>query len=152
MKADLLSGNAMFFRRRAIAPRFLALSMLAAAAGPGWAQPQASGPAENVTSLFAVEIQVGPKWDASKPTQDQAHFREHSAHLKRLRDAGSLVLGGRYADKGLVVLAAGTESQARALMDADPSMQAQTFRYELHPFRVFYGGAVAPPPRPAPTN
>lgn len=98
-------------------------------------------------ALFAVEITTGPKWDASKPALDQLHFREHSANLKRLRDAGHLVMGARYADKGLVVLAAQDEAQARALMDEDLSMQAQVFQYQLHPFNVFYGGTVAARPR-----
>ncbi|MES2581968.1 MAG: hypothetical protein V4627_04575 [Pseudomonadota bacterium] len=35
----------------------------------------------------------------------------------------------------------------RAMMDEDLSMQAQVFQYQLHPFNVFYGGAVAPKPR-----
>jgi uncharacterized protein YciI len=100
--------------------------------------------------LFAVQVRTGDKWDASKPPQEQALFREHSANLKRLRDAGHLVMGARFSDVGLIVLAAESEAQARAMMDADPSIAAGTFRYEVHPFNVFYPGTVRSPARPKP--
>ncbi len=98
-------------------------------------------------NLYAVEIKTGPAWDASKPAQEQAHFREHSVNLRRLRESGVLVMGARYADKGLVVLRAATEAEAHAMMQADPSIEARVFAYELHEFRVFYSGSVATPAR-----
>ncbi|MBL8361810.1 MAG: hypothetical protein JNN18_15060 [Rubrivivax sp.] len=129
-------------------------------AGPVHAQPQPSGPAAPAATasptaaderpLYAVEVTIGPRWDASLRPQDQPLFREHSAHLRRLRDAGHLVIGARYADKGLLVLAADTEAAARALLDADPSIQAGIFRYQIHPYSVFYGGTVRAAPRPPP--
>lgn len=113
-------------------------------AQPAPAAPAASAPAP---LLFAVEFKTGPNWDAAKPPQEQAEFRAHSANLKKLRDQGSLVLGARYADKGLVVLSAASEAEAHAMVQQDPSVKAGTFAYQLNEFRVFYGGAVAPPPR-----
>ena len=92
--------------------------------------------------LFAVEIRTGPKWDASLSPQQQAYFREHSANLRLLREAGRLVLGARYADKRLVILAATSAEQARALMDQDPAIMHGTFVYELNEFNVFYAGNV----------
>ena len=112
-------------------------------------QAQAPAPVVQDPPLFAVEIRVGAKWDPTKPPNEQTYFREHSANLKRLRDAGTLVMGARYADKGLVLLAAQTEAEARSMMDEDPAIKAEVFRYELHPFNVFYGGTVTPKPRPA---
>lgn len=117
-----------------------ALAALAASAqGQGQGQALASEPQG---LLYAVEIKTGPAWDSVKPAQEQPHFREHSANLKRLRDQGSLVLGARYADKGLVVLQAGSEQEAHAMMQADLSIQNRVFAYELHDFNVFYGGTV----------
>jgi uncharacterized protein YciI len=111
------------------------------------AQAQQSPVLEQSLPLFAVEIRTGPKWDQSKPPQEQLYFREHSANLKRLREAGSLVMGARYSDKGLVVLAALSEEEARAMMDVDPSIKAEVFKYEVHAFSVFYSGSVNPRPR-----
>lgn len=97
--------------------------------------------------LFAAEIRTGPNWDTAKPANQQAYFQEHSANLQRLRESGNLVFGARYSDKGLVVLKASTEAEARAMMQQDPSIQHGVFAFELHEFRVFYGGAVQPRPR-----
>jgi uncharacterized protein YciI len=97
--------------------------------------------------LFAIEIKTGPKWDPAKPPQDQAFFKEHSANLRRLRDAGALVMGARYSDKGLIVLAAASAAEVQTQMAQDPSIAAGTFVYEVHPFNVFYGGELRPRPR-----
>ncbi|RZU02632.1 YciI family protein [Rivibacter subsaxonicus] len=120
--------------------------LLAALAGADAAAQPASAPAPasrpDDRRLFAVEIRTGPAWDAAKPPGEQAHFREHSTNLRRLREQGSLLLGARYADKGLVVLAAASEQEARAMLEQDPAIQNRVFGYELHPFAVFYGGCV----------
>lgn len=92
--------------------------------------------------LFAVEIRTGPGWDRARSPQDQAFFKEHSANLRRMREAGLLVMGARYADKGLVVVAAASVADVKAQMDQDPSIGAGTFAYEIHPFNVFYGGEL----------
>ncbi len=120
------------------------MTMLLAGTGLLGAQPTAgaSAPAEVEMRLFAVEIKVGPKWDSTRPPNEQAQFREHSATLKRLRDAGHIVVGARYADKGLLVFTARGAADVRTLMDADPSMAAGTFSYEVHDFNVFYPGTL----------
>ena len=123
--------------------------LLAVAATSGIAQLQQTAAIEQNLPLFAVEIKVGSKWDQSKPPQEQQYFREHSANLKRLRDAGTLIMGARYSDKGLVILAAQTEEEAKAMMDVDPSIKGDVFKYELHPFGVFYSGSVNQRPRRA---
>lgn len=111
---------------------------------------QPATPASNVSAdqrLFAVEIKTGPTWDHSKPPGEQAFFREHSAHLKVLRDAGHIVIGARYSDKGLVVFTAKSSADVKALMEQDPSMSAGTFVYEIHDFNVFYSGTLQSRPR-----
>ena len=128
---------------RAFVKRSLAAATVALLAAHGvLAQvlPAVAAPSE--LPLFAVEITIGSKWDQSKPPQEQQFFRDHSLNLKRLRDSGVLIMGARYSDKGLVVLAAQDEAGARAMMDEDPSIKAEVFRYRIHPFSVFYGGTV----------
>ncbi len=115
---------------------------------PGRASGQSAATAssgQSAPGLFAVEFRTGPKWDASKAPHEQAGFDEHSANLKRLRDGGVLLLGARYADKGFIVLAAGSEVAARTEIEVDPSVRNQVFAYEVHEFRVFYPGCVAKP-------
>jgi hypothetical protein len=95
--------------------------------------------------LYAAIFKTGPKWDAAKPPNEQAFFREHSANLAKLRVAGTIVMGARYADIGLVVVTAATEADARKLFDGDPSIVAGTFALDVHRFSVFYPGFVGTP-------
>jgi uncharacterized protein YciI len=108
------------------------------------AQPASAPVVAADQPLFAVEIKVGPKWDQAKSPQEQAFFKEHSANLRRMREAGILVMGARYSDKGLVVVAAATAADVRAQMEQDPSIAAGTFVFEVHPFNVFYAGELKP--------
>lgn len=122
------------------------LLLVVAGLSPGSVQAQsqgtASAPAATELLLFALEIKVGPKWDSTKSPQEQAYFREHSANLRRLRESGSLVMGARYSDKGLVVVAASSSEEARSFMDQDPSIAAGTFTFEVYAFNVFYPGEL----------
>lgn len=117
----------------------------AAAAQVAEPAPASSSPAQ--AKVYAVEYRIGPRWRADKPAGDQEHFRDHSAHLRSLREQGSLVLGARYGDKGLILLSAGSEAAARAMVEQDLAVRNGIFSYELHEFSVFYGGAVQPRPR-----
>jgi uncharacterized protein YciI len=92
--------------------------------------------------LYAIEIRIGAGWDSTKQPNEQAHFREHSDNLKRLRDEGRLVRGARYSDTGRGVVRAASEQEAHAMMAEDLSIRAKVFAYELYPFNVFYGGTV----------
>jgi|GEM_PF-3392450 len=91
---------------------------------------------------FAVEFRTGPAWQADKPAAEQAHFRAHSANLRRLRDARLLLLGARIGDRGFIVIAARDEAAARAEFDADPAVKAGVFSLSLQPMQVFYGGIL----------
>lgn len=135
--------------RRFLTPLAGATLLAVHVAASGQAPPATAAPAADApTRLYAVEIKVGARWVAGKPPQEQDYFREHSANLRRLREQGSLVLGARYGDKGLVILAAASEGAARAMIEQDPSIGHGTFSYELQPFSVFYGGTVDVPRRP----
>lgn len=125
----------------------IALGLAGASAPAALANDAAASAPSVPQALFAVEFRTGPAWDPAKPPPEQARFREHSANLKKLRDEGRLLVGARYADKGLIVLAAESREQARAWIDADPAVQAQVFVYELHDFRVFYPGSLGAPRR-----
>jgi len=137
----------MTTRRQTLSTVLLALSAGATSRSVVAQTPGASAapPPATDSPLFAVEIRTGAKWDSSRKPQEQPHFREHSANLKRLRDEGLLLVGARYSDKGLLVVAGATEADVRAQMDIDPSIQAQVFAYEIHPFRVFYPGCIGAP-------
>jgi hypothetical protein len=120
-----------------IAPCVLLASLLGAQTAPPLPAP-----------LYAAIFKTGAKWDAAKAPNEQPLFREHSANLAKLRAAGTIVMGARYADVGLVVVTAGTEAEARKLFDADPSIAGGTFTLDVQRFSVFYPGYVGTPPAP----
>lgn len=132
---------------RALAALLLVVALPVLGQAPAEAPRPATPPAAR---LFAIEITTGPNWDASKQPSQQAFFREHSAHLKKLRDEGRIKMGARYADKGLVVIEATDEAEARTLVEVDPSMKAGTFKFSLAEMRVFYPGQVGAERKPAP--
>lgn len=124
--------------------RSLVVWVLAAAAAASVAQADApaSVPAAAPKPLFAVEFRTGTAWNAALPPAQQPFMREHSANLKRLRDEGRIRIGARYGEVGLIVVEAASIDEARAWVEADPAVKAGTFRFEIHPFGVFYGGSV----------
>ena len=95
--------------------------------------------------FFLVQFTVGDAWVAEKAPHEQAHFAEHSANLKRLRTAGKLLLGGRYADKGIIIVKGASEQEVRAEIDKDLSVAKGTFTAVVHPFAPFYDGCVERP-------
>ena len=118
---------------------------LTSVAGQVPASPPAAPPP---APLYAAVFKTGAKWDPARPPNEQAFFREHSANLAKLRAAGAIVMGARYADVGLVVVSAPNEAEARKLFEADPSVSAGTFALEIHRFSVFYPGTVGTPAPP----
>lgn len=135
---------------RSILKTSIAVVVIAIEAIAIQASAQSAGPASSSDTegrLFAVEIKTGPTWDQAKSPNEQAQFREHSASLKRLRDAGHIVMGARYSDKGLLIFTAKSASEVKAMMDLDPSIAVGTFRYEVHDFNVFYPGTVQTRPK-----
>jgi uncharacterized protein YciI len=92
--------------------------------------------------LFIVHFTTGPAWVEGKPFPEQAHAREHSANLQRLRGRGSILIGARYGETGMVILRAESEESARAEIDQDPAVKSGTFKYTLSALRPFYNGCV----------
>ena len=127
----------------------LAATVLAAFALSGSTQdaaPPKPAPAAPAERLFAVEFRTGPKWDAAKPPNEQAYFQDHSQNLKRLRQEGRILLGGRYSDRGFLVISGASEEDVRRLFEADPAVANQTFVFEAWEFRPFDPGCVGAKP------
>ncbi len=98
--------------------------------------------AQQDTKYFALIYTTGANWDPSLPPSGQAYFKEHSKHLKDLREAGKIAIGARYSDKGLIVLKLSGEVEAEQILAQDPSVIHQTFKAEIHPFNAFYEGEI----------
>lgn len=102
-----------------------------------YAQSQAS-----TDSLFIVTYVTGPAWDASKAPNEQANFKEHSANLSAWRKEGAIRFGARYADKGIIFLAAASLKAARERIASDQGVSGGLFVAEVQPLMPFYYGCI----------
>ena len=128
--------------------RFPLRTLLALALGNSTFAAESGAPAP-APKLFAVTFTVGPNWDPAKPPPDQAFFKEHSANLARLRAENISVLGGRYGDKGLLLVRAPDAAAVAAQLARDPSLAAGTFTATVDEYRPFQHGDTRPPAAPA---
>jgi uncharacterized protein YciI len=65
---------------------------------------------------------TGPRWDPSRPLEEQSGWPEHAAFMDGLVDAGLILLGGPLADEHRVVLVfeADSADTVRATLAGDP--------------------------------
>jgi uncharacterized protein YciI len=103
------------------------------------APPASPAPAKRT---FALVFRTGPSWNKAKAPGAQAHFADHSANIRKLREEGRLLVGGRFSDQGLLIVEAKDEAEARTFVDRDPSVRAGTFTAEVHAWSTFAGGCV----------
>jgi hypothetical protein len=119
----------------------LFLSLLSAVLG--LAQPQPPSAVAPPPRLYAVRLSTGPAWVAAKSPNDQTGMREHSANIARLRREGTLVLGARFGELGLLVLRVPDEAAVRAQLAQDPAVASGVFKVQIDVFSPFAHGTTA---------
>ena len=72
--------------------------------------------------FHVVLLRSGPRWDPSKPLEEQSGWDEHAAFMDGLVDDGFIVLGGPLFDEHRVVHAVEAESElaVRERLASDP--------------------------------
>lgn len=107
------------------------------------AQPATHSSQDPAAKQYFIAIfSRGPAWDEAKAANEQVGFKEHSENLRRLRTEKRIPIGGRYGEKGMVIVEAKNEDEARTLFASDLMVQKKTFTLELHQFRPFYKGTI----------
>jgi uncharacterized protein YciI len=87
---------------------------------------------------------------ADGPTAREAEIvGQHFAYLKRLTEAGQVLMAGRTLSTdersfGVVVFTAASDSLAQQLVDDDPAVRHGVMQAELLPFRVALWSAQGP--------
>jgi uncharacterized protein YciI len=73
-------------------------------------------------AYYVVLRRSGPRWDPSRPMEEQSEWPAHAAFMDELVAKGFIVLGGPLADEQRVVLAIEAESEdaVRATLGRDP--------------------------------
>lgn len=77
---------------------------------------------------------------ATAPTPEEAAaVQHHFTYLTNLLQEGRLLLAGRTLEEepfGIVIFEADSQTEAQALMEGDPAVQAGVMTAQLHPYRV----------------
>jgi hypothetical protein len=114
--------------------------------GACWSIGQSSTPPIQQTApakqYFIAIFSRGPAWDKAKPANEQIGFKAHSDNLRSLRSEKKISIGGRYGEKGMVIVEAQNEGEARSFFAADVMVEKKTFTLELNQFRPFYKGSI----------
>ena len=87
-------------------------------------------------------LKAGPNRDRT-PEEAQALQRAHLDNIRKMAEAGKLVLAGPFMDdgavRGIYVFAVDNVEEAETLTATDPAVQAGSLVMELHPW---YGSAA----------
>jgi uncharacterized protein YciI len=111
-------------------------------AGAFVAAPAPIADVQTAARLFAVRFRPGAAWDAAKTPNQQTGFAAHSANLQRLRKEGSIALGGRFAEYGLIVIRAADDAAAKAMFAPDETLAAGVFVMQIDPWATIFDGCT----------
>ncbi len=97
----------------------------------------------DMTVYYLRLLRRGPRWKPEETPEVERLQAAHLAYGQKLREAGKLILNGPMLDggdlRGVGILRVGSLEEARALSDADPSVQAGRLVSEIHPWMVHRG-------------
>lgn len=81
-------------------------------------------------------MKKGPKWDVTKEQDRNAILQQHLANVVSLLNSGKAAIAGPFADDlaGIFILRSTSAAEAKAWVDADPSVSAGLFVPEMHPW------------------
>lgn len=99
-------------------------------------------PPRQAFTTFAVTLSTGPAWIPGRAPNDQPHMRLHSMNLRRLRDEGVVLAGGRYGPYGLILIEAADSAAVARMFLPDSAVQTGVFAIRIDRWRTFYNGCV----------
>src|SRR6266571_3915369 len=95
--------------------------------------------------MFLVVLRrSGPRWDPSRPLEEQSDWPAHASFMDGLVDAGFIVLGGPLADEHRVVHAVEAESEeaVRATLARDPWSETHLRIDTIDPWTIRLGARL----------
>jgi uncharacterized protein YciI len=96
--------------------------------------------------MFHVVLhRSGPRWQASKPLEEQSGWPAHAEFMDGLVEAGFIVLGGPLADEYRVVhvVEAASEDEIRATLVRDPWSETHLRIDAIEPWTIRLDGRRA---------
>jgi uncharacterized protein YciI len=100
-----------------------------------------------VAAFHVVLHRSGPRWDRSRPLEEQSDWPAHAEFMDGLVDAGFIVLGGPLADEHRVVhvVEAESENAVRATFARDPWSGSHLRVSSIDPWTIRLDGRHARP-------
>jgi uncharacterized protein YciI len=92
---------------------------------------------------IAVFLRPGSKWNPDLPVREQAYWDDHARFMDSLFEAGTVRLGGPFADGSgsMVILKAESPEAARAIFREDPwARQDVLVASEVKEWTIFLDG------------
>ncbi len=95
-----------------------------------------------MTTFLVTVHRSGPKWDASRPLEEQSDWPAHAAFMDGLVDEGFIVLGGPLADEHRVahVVEAASEDAVRGTLARDPWSETHLRIAAIDPWTIRLDG------------
>jgi uncharacterized protein YciI len=95
--------------------------------------------------FLVVLLRSGPRWDPSRPLEEQSDWPAHAAFMDALVDEGFIVLGGPLADEHRVAHAVEAESEdaIRATLARDPWSETHLQVGSIEPWTIRLDGRHA---------
>jgi uncharacterized protein YciI len=95
-------------------------------------------------AYYVVLRRSGPRWDPSRPLEEQSGWPVHAAFMDGLVASGFVVLGGPLADEQRVVLVIEAESEdaVRATLGRDPWSETHLVIDAIEPWTIRLDGRV----------
>jgi uncharacterized protein YciI len=92
--------------------------------------------------LFVILYRPGPNWAANVPMSEQG-LLEHFYYIRGLHRSGRILVAGPLGDTGgLIILRVANQSEAEAIMRADPAVTSGKFVGSVTPFVARFPGAI----------
>ena len=93
-------------------------------------------------AMYVVLRRTGPRWDPSRPLEEQSDWPAHASFMDGLVDEGFVLLGGPLADEERVVLAveADSEDAVRATLARDPWSETHLRVDTIEPWTIRLDG------------
>lgn len=113
----------------------VAISLLVMLAGVA---PGSQEPKIKLVQFHMALLKNGPKWETTPAAERNKIMQQHLANVLSMLDSGKAVIAGPMGDDtavaGIFILRAQSAEEARAWVDADPSVRAGLFVAEMHPW------------------
>lgn len=128
-------------------PRLVAASLLLGALVPARAQESAKSaspaPKFEMTTYYFGLLTRGPNAGTGTTEEREKIQAAHLANIKRLHDAGKILVAGPFADggewRGIFIYKCASLEEARQLAATDPAVAAGRLRIEIHPWMTAKG-------------